>query len=551
MSWTQLTNPLHHIGLSALLAALPLAFIFWALIIQKMKGHTVCLLTVLAGMIIATAAYGMPVKLAVLSAIDGALFGLFTICWIIMGVLFLYHLTVESGQFAVIRNFMAAITTDRRLQALLIAFAFGSFLEGAAGFGAPVAITASMLAGLGFDPLYAAGICLIANTAPVAFGSIGIPITVASQVSGLPEMAISQMVGKTLPLLSLVLPFYLVFITVGYHGKGREKLKKTWEIWPAILVAGASFAIVQFVTANFISPMLPDVLSGLTTIIALIILLKYWKPDKNPLPPSSTVSPSASPSTPQYTSGQIARAWSPFMIMTLLVILWGIPVIKDQLNAIGQFKAFIPGLQHAILQTDGTPLPVKPFTFNWLSNAGTAILLAALLSMPLIGANGAMAARAFRLTLRQLKFPAITIASVMGFAYVVNNSGMSITMALALAATGALFPFFSPVLGWLGVFLTGSDTSSNALFCKLQYNSAVAIGVDPVVTVAANVSGGVTGKMISPQSIAIGATAVDLVGKEADLFRFTAKHSFIMLLIVCILTTLQAYVVHLLNIFGL
>jgi lactate permease len=529
MPWTQLTNPLHHIGLSALVAALPLVFIFWALIIRKMKGHTVCLLTTLAGIIIATFVYGMPVKLAVLSAIDGALFGLFTIGWIIMGVLFLYHLAVESGQFAVIRSFMASITNDRRLQALLIAFAFGSFLEGAAGFGAPVAITASMLAGLGFEPLYAAGICLIANTAPVAFGSIGIPITVASQVSGLPEMAISQMVGKTLPLLSLLLPFYLVFITVGW--------KKTWEVWPAILVAGSSFAVVQFVTANYISPMLPDVLSGLTTIIALILFIKRR--------------PHTTPPSSDYTAGQIARTWSPFIIMTLLVILWGIPAIKDQLNTIGQCKTYIPGLKNAILQADGTPLIIKPFTFSWLSNAGTAILLAAIFSMPLIGASGAIAIKAFRLTLRQLKFPAITIASVMGFAYIVNNSGMSITMALALAATGALFPFFAPVLGWLGVFLTGSDTSSNALFCKLQYNSAVAIGVDPVITVAANVSGGVTGKMISPQSIAIGATAVDLVGKEADLFRFTAKHSFIMLIIVCILTTLQAYAAHLLNIFGL
>jgi lactate permease len=346
-------------------------------------------------------------------------------------------------------------------------------------------------------------------------------------------MAISQMVGKTLPLLSLLLPFYLVYITAG--------LKKTWEIWPAILVAGASFATVQFVTANYISPMLPDVLSGVTTIITLMILLRFWKPSTLHRPSSS----------PGYSSGQIARAWSPFMIMTLLVIGWGIPAIKDRLNDLGQFKVSIPGLQHAILQPDGTILPMKPFTFSWLSNAGTAILLAGILSMPLIGASGAMAARAFRLTMRQLKLPAITIASVMGFAYVVNNSGMSITMALALAATGSLFPFFAPVLGWLGVFLTGSDTSSNALFCKLQYNSAVAIGVDPVVTVAANISGGVTGKMISPQSIAIGATAVDLVGKEADLFRFTAKHSFIMLLIVCILTTLQAYAVHLLNIFGL
>ena len=529
MTWTQLTNPLHHLGLSALIAALPVAFIFWALILRKMKGHTVCLLTALAGMLIAIIVYGMPVKLAVLSVTDGALYGIFTICWIIMGVLFLYNMTIVSGQFEIIRNFMASITTDRRLQALLIAFAFGSFLEGAAGFGAPVAITASMLAGLGFDPLYAAGICLIANTAPVAFGSIGIPITVASQVSGLPEMAISQMVGKTLPFISLVLPCYIVYITAGW--------KKTWEIWPAILLAGGSFATVQFITANYISPMLPDVLSGLTTIICLIILFKNWKPTHVPS---------------KYTNPQILRAWSPFMIMTILVIIWGLPTIKDHLNAIGQLKATLPGLDaHAIRQTNGSPLVIKPFTFSWLSNAGTAILLAALLSIPIIRADGRMAVKAMLLTLRQLKLPALTIASVMGFAYVVNNSGMSITMALALATTGTFFPFFSPVLGWLGVFLTGSDTSSNALFCKLQYNSAVAIGVNPAVTVAANVSGGVTGKMISPQSIAIGATSVGLTGKESDLFRFTVKHSFIMLIIVCIITTLQAYASHLLNIFGL
>ncbi|HVU55667.1 MAG TPA: lactate permease LctP family transporter [Puia sp.] len=527
MTWTQLTNPLHHLGFSALVAASPILFIFWALIIRKMKGYQVSLLTVLAGLLIAIFVYGMPVQLATLSVLDGALYGLFTICWIILGVVFLYNMTIVTGQFEVIRNFMAAVTTDRRLQAVLIAFAFGAFLEGAAGFGAPVAITASMLVGLGFDPLYAAGICLIANTAPVAFGSIGIPITVASQVSGLPEMAISKMVGKTLPIISLMLPFYLVFITAGW--------KKTREVWPVLLVAGGSFAIVQFITANYISHMLPDVLSGLTSIICLLLFFRRKKTQDSP-----------------YSSARVLRAWSPFMIMTLLVILWGIPAIKDGLNVVGQFKATLPGLDaHAIQQADGRPLVIKPFTFSWLSNVGTAIFLAALLSMPLIGANGRMAIRALALTLRQLKIPALTIASVMGFAYVVNNSGMSITMALALATTGSLFPFFSPILGWLGVFLTGSDTSSNALFSKLQYGSAMHIGVDPGVTVGANVAGGVTGKMISPQSIAVGATAVGLVGKEADIFRFTVKHSFIMLAIVCILTTLQAYAAHFLHIFGL
>jgi len=527
MTWTQLTNPLHHLGLSALVAASPIAFIFWALIIRKMKGHTVSLLTVLAGVLIAVLVYKMPVRLAALSVIDGALYGLFTICWIILGVLFLYNMTVITGEFAVMRNFMASVTSDRRLQAVLIAFAFGAFLEGAAGFGAPVAITASMLVGLGFEPLYAAGLCLIANTAPVAFGSIGIPITVASQVSGLPEMAISKMVGQTLPVISLILPFYLVYITAGW--------KRTREIWPVLLLAGGSFAVVQFVTSNYISPMLPDVLSGLASIICLILYFRRTtKVDV------------------AFSGGRILRAWSPFIIMTALVILWGIPAIKDGLNVLGQFKAVLPGLDaHAIRQADGHPLVIKPFTFSWLSNVGTAIFLAALLSMPLIGANGRVAFKALLLTLRQLKIPALTIASVMGFAYVVNNSGMSITMALALATTGSLFPFFSPILGWLGVFLTGSDTSSNALFSKLQYGSAMSIGVNPAVTVGANVAGGVTGKMISPQSVAVGATAVGLVGREADLFRFTVKHSFIMLAIVCILTTLQAYAAHFLHIFGL
>ena len=527
MTWTQLTNPLHRLGLSALVAASPILFIFWALIIRKMKGHTVSLLTVLSGVLIAVFVYGMPVKLAALSVIDGALYGVFTICWIILGVLFLYNMTIVTGQFEIIRHFMASVTTDRRLQAVLIAFAFGAFLEGAAGFGAPVAITASMLVGLGFDPVYAAGLCLIANTAPVAFGSIGIPITVASQVSGLPEMAISKMVGQTLPVISLILPFYLVCIIAGW--------KRTWEIWPVLLLAGGSFAIVQFITSNYISPMLPDVLSGLTSIICLIL---YFRRKAKP--------------GLSYGLSRILRAWSPFIIMTLLVILWGVPGIKDGLNVLGQFKAVLPGLDaHAIQQADGHALAIKPFTFSWLSNVGTAIFLAALLSMPLIGASGRMAIQALLLTLRQLKIPALTIASVMGFAYVVNNSGMSITMALALATTGSLFPFFSPILGWLGVFLTGSDTSSNALFSKLQYSSAASIGVNPAVTVGANVAGGVTGKMISPQSVAVGAAAVGLSGRESALFRFTVKHSFIMLAIVCILTTLQAYAAHFLHIFGL
>jgi len=532
MKWTQLIDPLHNLTLSALVAAIPVFFIFWALI-KKMKGYLASLLTVILAIALAILVYGMPTKLALLSALHGALYGLFPICWIIIGAVFLFNLTVKSGQFEIIKNFMASITPDRRLQALLIAFSFGAFLEGAAGFGAPVAISAAMLVGLGFNPLYAAGICLIANTAPVAFGSVGTPIIIASRVSDIPEMAISQMVGRTLPILSVVVPFYLVVLMSG--------IKRTMEVLPAIIVSGVSFAFFQWLAANYFGPMLPDVLAGIASIFCLMILLKYWKPKSTwrfSEEPQQTIETEL-----KHTASEVFRAWSPFIIMTIFIIAWGLQPVKAALNSIGFMIVDIPGLYDAILKADGSQLVIKPFEFNYLSAPGTALLFATILSIPLIGITYRQAVGIYWDTLKQLRFPIITIASVVGFAFVANYSGMSITMAVALASTGVLFPFFSPVLGWLGVFLTGSDTSSNALFCKLQSTTAEAIGVDPVVTVSANASGGVTGKMISPQSIAIGAAAVGLVGKESDLFRFTVKHSFIMLLVICILTSLQAYVI--------
>lgn len=532
MNWTQVVDPLNSIGLSALLAAVPIFFIFWALIVKKMKGYVASLLTLSVATLFALFVYGMPFKLALSSIIHGALYGLFPICWVIIGAVFLYNITVKSGQFEIIKNFMASVTSDRRLQALLVAFSFGSFLEGAAGMGAPVAITAAMLVGLGFNPLYAAGICLIANTVPVAFGSVGIPIITAAQVSGLPEMAVSQMVGRTLPLLALVVPFYLVVIMAGF--------KNSLEVLPAILISGVVFSVVQFLVSNYINPMLPGILAGLSTIICLTVFLKYWKPksiwrfkDETPQTINAEL---------KYSTWQIIRAWSPFIIMTLIIVAWGMQSVKEAINSIFQLKFYIPGLHNAILKPDGSVLIIKPFELNILSNAGTATLLAAIISLPLIGMSFKNGAKIFLATLNQLKFPIITIASIVGFAFIINNSGMAITMALAMAGTGIFFPFFSPVLGWLGVFLTGSDTSSNALFSKLQATSADAIGVDPLLTVGANASGGVTGKMISPQSIAIGAAAVGLVGKESELFRFTLKHSFILLFLICIVTVIQAYV---------
>lgn len=531
MPWIQTIDPLKNIPLSALVAAIPIIFIFWSLI-KKMKGYVTSLLALAIAIFIALLIYGMPLKLAMLSTLHGSLYGLFPISWIIISAVFLFNVTVKSGQFEVIKSFMASITPDRRLQALLIAFSFGAFLEGAAGFGAPVAISGAMLVGLGFNPLYAAGLCLIANTAPVAFGSVGTPIIMASRMSDIPELAISQMVGRTLPLLSLLIPFYLVTLMSGF--------KKSLEVMPAILVSGISFAFVQWFTSNYMGPMLPDILAGIASILSLLFLLKYWKPksiwrfkEEPALQTSAEI---------KYSSLQILRAWSPFIIMTLFIIAWGFQPVKDILNSIGFIKFKIPGLENAILQPDGNPLPIKAFDFNYLSTPGTAVIFAALISIPLIGISIRESIKIFGATLKQLMFPIITIAAVVGYAFIANYAGMSITMAVALASTGVLFPFFSPILGWLGVFLTGSDTSANALFGKLQAQTADTLGFDPLVTVSANATGGVTGKMISPQSIAVGAAAVGLVGKESDLFRFTFKHSFIMLFIVCVLTCLQVYV---------
>ena len=531
MNWIQVIDPFDNIALSALVAVLPILFIFWALVIKRMKGYTASLLATGIAILIAILVYGMPIQLALLSTANGALYGLFPICWIVITAVFLFNITVESGQFEVIKHFMASITSDRRLQALLIAFSFGSFLEGTAGFGAPVAITAAMLVGLGFNPLYAAGICLIANTAPVAFGAIGIPITVASQVTSIPEMAISQMVGRTLPILSVLLPFYLVMLMSGY--------KKTVEVLPAILVSGCSFAFIQWFSSNYLGPALPDVIAGIGSIVCLIVLLRFWKPkntwrfDNEPAPVMDTGI--------TYSTGQIIRAWSPFILLTIMIIAWGTKPIKEVFNAVGQWQFEFPGLHNLISDRKGNSIP-HVYKFNYLSAAGTAILLSALISIPLIGLTFNRAAGLFLSTLKQLKFPIITIASVLGFAYIVNDSGITITMAVALANTGFLFPFFAPVLGWLGVFITGSDTSANALFGKLQSTTATSIGVDPVITVAANVSGGVVGKMISPQSIAVAAAAGQLVGRESELFRFTVKHSFILLLFICFIVLAQAYV---------
>jgi lactate permease len=531
--WTQPLDPCHNLLLSGVIAVLPVLLIFWALVIRKMKGYQASLLAVLAALVIAIAAYRMPVDLALLSAFNGAIYGLFPICWIVLPAVFLFNLTVRSGQFEVIRHFMAGISADRRIQALLIAFSFGSFLEGTAGFGAPVAITAAMLTGLGFNPLYAAGLCLIANTVPVAFGSIGIPITVVAQVTSLPEHALSQMVGRTLPLISAILPFYLITLMAGF--------RKAAEILPAALVSGLSFALIQFLCSNYLGPALPDVLAGIGSIAGLLLFLRFWQPRVTWRFPGETAPPPPVVPPEALTTKRLLWALGPFLLLTIFIVTWGLPPVKAWLTNTGTLQFPIPGLHNAIREATGNPLP-HVYIFNYLPAAGTAIFIAALLSVPLAGLSPGQGAKVFSSTLRQLGFPILTIVAVLAFAYLANDSGITRTIAKGLAGTGSLFPFFAPVLGWLGTFITGSDTSSNALFGKLQFATARSIGVDPLVTVSANVSGGVIGKMVSPQSIAVAAAAGGLVGRESDLFRFTVRHSFILLFVICCLVLAQAYV---------
>jgi lactate permease len=535
VTWTQIYDPMHSLPLSALLAAIPIIVMFYLLAIRRTPGQYAGALALISAILVAIFAYKMPAQLAITAAVMGALYGIFPIFWIVITAIFIYNLTVETGQFEIVKDSIATITDDRRLQALLIAFGFGAFLEGAAGFGTPVAISAGMLVGLGFNPLYAAGLCLIANTAPVAFGGIGIPIIVAGQVTGLDTMKISAMVGRQLPFLSVIIPMWLIVLMSGW-----QAMK---EVLPACLVAGISFALVQWYSSNYIGPELPDILSSLACIISLTIFLKYWKPAKiwrfknEPAPTLAT-------NRSVLTFGKVVKAWSPFIFLIIMVILWGLKPVVAALDA-ATIKWLVPGLDNVIVQIapiakQATPMAAL-YKINWLSAAGTSLFIASIITAAVLGVGPGRFISIFAKTFKQLTKPLITIPCVLALAYVMNYSGMSSTLGLFLAGTGSFFPFFSPFLGWLGVFLTGSDTSANALFSNLQAVTGQQVGVDPILTVGANSSGGVCGKMISPQSIAVATAASGLVGKEGDLFSFTVQHSLILAVIVGIMTYLQAY----------
>lgn len=557
--WQQIYDPMGNIWLSSAIALIPIIFFFLALAVFRLKGSVAGTITVVLALLVALFLYQMPVTLALSSAIYGFFYGLWPIAWIIIGAVFLYKVTVKTGQFDIIRSSILSLTEDQRLQMLLVGFAFGTFLEGAAGFGAPVAITAALLVGLGFKPLYAAGLCLIVNTAPVAFGAMGIPIIVAGQVSGVETHAISQMVGRQLPFIVPIVLVWIMAIMDGWRG--------VRETFPAIVVGGGSFAIAQFLTSNYIGPELPDITAAIASLVSLTLLFKVWQPKhtfrfenqvdgKNQM--GDTKSVSAPLPTTHYSPAQIIKAWMPFVILTAMVSLWSIKPFKDLFvkGKNGQpdgalvdmvMSINVPYLHNAVQKLPPVVTKITDYAaiykFDWFSATGTAIMLAAIISIVMLKMRPKQALSTFGETINELRTPIYSIGMVLAFAFIANYSGLSATLALALAHTGKAFTFFSPFLGWLGVFLTGSDTSANALFAALQATTARQIGVPEVLLVAANTSGGVTGKMISPQSIAIACAATGLVGKESDLFRFTVKHSIIFTIMMGVLITLQAYVV--------
>lgn len=542
--WSQNYDPAGNVWVSALVALIPILFFFLALTKLRLKGYVAGTITVALSLAVALLFYRMPVANALAAGIYGFFYGLWPIAWIIVAAVFLYKVSVKTGQFDIIRSSILSVTEDQRLQLILVGFCFGAFLEGAAGFGAPVAITAALLVGLGFKPLYAAGLCLIGNTAPVAFGAMGIPVIVAGQVSGIDPMAISQMAGRQLPFMTIIVLFWLMAIMDGWRG--------VKETWPAVLVGGGSFALGQFLTANFIGPELPDITSAIFALVTLTTFLKFWQPKRIfrfETEPGTVKAQMAAPT--KLTTGVVFKAWSPFIILTAMVTIWSLKPFKALFAAGGAlsstvFNIPVPMLHNLVQKMSPVVAAPTPYgavySFNWLSATGTAILIAAVLAILFLRLKPAVALKTLGETFKELALPIYSIGMVLAFAFIANYSGLSTTLAMALAHTGKAFAFFSPFLGWIGVFLTGSDTSANALFGALQATTAAQLGLPEVLTVTANTTGGVTGKMISPQSIAIACAAVGLAGKESDLFRFTVKHSLAFLVLIGIICTLQAYV---------
>jgi len=576
MQWTQIYDPLGHWWLSTLVASLPILVLFSLLAGFRVKPHWCAIAGALTAMAVAMIFFKMPPALAAMSFGYGVAYGVLKIAWIVLAAVYLYDISVETGQFEIMKESVAGITADRRLQVLLVAFCFGAFIEGAAGFGAPVAIAGAFMIGLGFKPFHAAALNLIANTAPVAFGAIGTPVHALAAVTALPESDLTAMIGRILPFTALIVPFWLVKTMVSWQ--------ETFEVFPAILVVGVSFSLTQFFWSNYVDSNLIDIMGGVVSIVATLIFLRFWKPkkiwrfdyDDKPVavpPPTATIADDVGGEwsakqfdgfvkTRTYTSAQILKAWTPFAILSLFVLLWGLPSIKLAMNTATTpaFRVMLPNgnvrpgppgwdvpyLHNAISRA--VPIVAKPtpeaarYDFNWLSATGTACFFAAVVSGLLLGQGPLQLMNIFWRTVVRMRLAMIAISFMLGLGYVTRYSGLDAVLGLAFTRTGWLYPFFGTFLGWLGVALTGSDTSSNALFGSLQRITSQQLGIDPILMCAANSAGGVMGKMVDAQSITIATAATEQVGNEGIIFRYVAWHSVALCSIVGIIVMLYAYV---------
>ena len=535
--WPQVYDPLGNAIASTIFAALPVVVLLGSLAFMRLQAHTAALLGLLSALAVAILVFGMPASLAGATAAYGAAYGLMPIGWIILNVIFLYQLTHERGLFAILRGSITTVTRDRRLQLLLVAFCFGAFFEGASGFGTPVAVTGAILIGLGFSPLAASGLSLIANTAPVAYGALGTPILALQTVTTLDLYDLSAMVGRQLPFFSVIVPFWLVWAFAGARGM--------WAIWPAVLVAGVSFAIPQFLVSNFHGPWLVDVVSSVISMGAVVLFLRVWKPGSIWLLPGEKDAPAATTERP-HSRDDVVRAWVPWIILSVIVFLWGLPQMKAWLDGISVIRIPVPGLHNMIERVPpvvATPRPEPAvFVFNWLSATGSGILIAAIIAGFVMRYSPIELLRAYWRTLKLVRFSLLTIAAMLALGFTTRYSGVDATLGLAFAQTGWLYPFFGTLLGWLGVALTGSDTSSNVLFGSLQRITAEQLGLSPTLMAAANSSGGVMGKMIDAQSIVVASTATRWYGHEGEILRYVFFHSVVLACLVALLVMLQAYV---------
>ena len=551
MLWSQTYNPLGNVVASTLVAAVPIVVLLGLIAAGKIQPHIAAIIALIAAFLTVTLVFGMPAEMAAKATALGIMNGLFPIGWIILNVIFLYRLTVDNGSFQVLQDSIAGITPDRRLQLLLVAFSFGAFFEGAAGFGTPVAVTGAILMGLGFSPLAASGLTLIANTAPVAFGALGTPIVVLGKTTGLSEITLGAMVGRQLPLFSLIVPFWLIWAFVGF--------KPMIKIWPAILVAGLSFAVAQFFVSNYHGPWLVDVIAALFSMGSLVLFLKVWQPKEiwtsAALGAHHNDTSASTMTKPVKVAGDVrkdakrhsvAQAYLPWIILCLVVFIWGTPQFKAFADSYFLPKYVVPGL-HNLIQKVPPAVP-KPtlesavFSFNILTMSGTGILVAAIISGFVIGYKPVQLVKSYGRTLVVTAKSLVTIAAMLGLGTLTRYSGLDATLGLAFAHTGFIYPFFGALLGWLGVALTGSDTASNVLFGGLQTVTANKLGLSPVLMAAANSSGGVMGKMIDAQSIVVASTATNWFGHEGTILRFVFKHSIALACLVGLLVMLQAYV---------